>query len=161
MGTRIDRATRSIEFDRRAMAFGLAADMVDGEDVEAVFQTAQALADGARAGKPGFMAISCFRFFGHGRMDKSPYRTADEEEIGRKRDPVVRARDALLTRGQLDAASLDALDAEIVLEMDATIDFTAAASVPPAESMFRDVYGPDQPEPEPLRTRLDRILASA
>ena len=51
--------------------------MVDGEDVEAVFHTAQGLADGARAGKPGYMAVSCFRFFGHGRMDKSPYRTAD------------------------------------------------------------------------------------
>ena len=161
MGTRIDRATRSIEFDHRAVAFGLAADMVDGEDVEAVFHTAQALADGARAGKPGFMAISCFRFFGHGRMDKSPYRTADEEEIGRKRDPIARARDALLARGQLDAAALDALDASVVTEMDATIDFTAAAAAPPSESMFRDVYGPDQPEPEPLRTRLDRILASA
>ncbi len=161
MGTRIDRATRSIEFDRRAVAFGLAADMVDGEDVEAVFHTAQTLADGARAGKPGFMAISCFRFFGHGRMDKSPYRTADEEEIGRKRDPIARARDALLARGQLDAASLDALDAEVVTEMDATIDFTAAAAAPPSESMFRDVYGPDQSEPEPLRVRLDRILASA
>ena len=98
MGTRIDLATRSVEFDRRAQAFGLAAEMVDGEDVEAVFHTAQALADGARAGRPGFMAVSCFRFFGHGRMDKSPYRTADEEALGRKRDPVVRARAALLER---------------------------------------------------------------
>ncbi len=161
MGTRIDRATRSVEFDRRAAAFGLAAEMVDGEDVEAVLHTAHALADGARAGRPGFMAISCFRFFGHGRMDKSPYRTADEEEIGRKRDPIARARDALLERGALDAASLDGLDAEIAREMDATIDFTADAAPPAAGSMFRDVFGPGEPEPEPLRARLDRILAAA
>ncbi len=161
MGTRIDRATRSIEFDRRAMAFGLRADMVDGEDVEAVFHTAQAMADAARAGKPGFMAISCFRFFGHGRMDKSPYRTAEEEEAGRKRDPVLRAREALLQRGHLAAGALDALDDEVAREMDATIDATAAAAAPPPESMFRDVYGPGEAEPEPLRARLDRILARA
>ncbi len=161
MGTRIDRATRSIEFDRRAEAFGLAAAMVDGEDVEAVHRTAQALADGARGGKPGFMAISCFRFFGHGRMDKSPYRTADEEAIGRKRDPVARARDALLSQGLNDAAALDALDAEIAREMDATIDHTAAAAAPAGASMFRDVFGPGEPEPEPLQARLDRILAGA
>jgi len=161
MGTRIDRATRSLEFDRRAEAFGLAADMVDGEDVEAVFQTAQALADKARDGQPGFMAVSCFRFFGHGRMDKSPYRTAEEEEIGRKRDPVLRARDALIGRGAVEAAALDALDAEVAREMDETIDFTAAAEPPTAPSMFRDVFAPGEPEPEPLRTRLDRILASA
>ncbi len=161
MGTRIDLATRSVEFDRRAQAFGLAAEMVDGEDVETVFHTAQALADGARAGRPGFMAVSCFRFFGHGRMDKSPYRTADEEALGRKRDPIVRARAALLERGQFDEAALDRLDAEVAGEMDATIDFTAAAPEPASSSMFRDVYGPHEPEPEPLAQRLDRILASA
>ena len=161
MGTRIDLATRSVEFDRRAQAFGLAAEMVDGEDVETVFHTAQALADGARAGRPGFMAVSCFRFFGHGRMDKSPYRTADEEAIGRKRDPIARARTALLERGQLGAEALDRLDAEVAREMDATIDAAAAAPDPAASSMFHDVYGPSEPEPEPLARRLDRILASA
>ncbi len=161
MGTRIDLATRSVEFDRRAEAFGLLAKMVDGEDVEAVFHTAQVLADEARAGRPGFMSVSCFRFFGHGRMDKSPYRTAEEEEIGRKRDPIARARDALVERGLASAAALDALDAEVVQEMNATIDFAAAADAPPPASMFRDVYGPGEPEPEPLQRRLDRILASA
>ncbi len=161
MGTRIDLATRSVEFDRRAEAFGLSAKMVDGEDVEAVFHTAQALADEARAGRPGFMAVSCFRFFGHGRMDKSPYRTAEEEAAGRKRDPIARARDTLVERGLASAAALDALDAEVVREMNATIDFAAAAEAPPYASMFRDVYGPGEPEPEPLQRRLDRILAIA
>ena len=161
MGTRIDLATRSVEFDRRAEAFGLLAKMVDGEDVEAVFHTAQALADEARAGRPGFMSVSCFRFFGHGRMDKSPYRTAEEEAVGRKRDPIARARDTLVERGLASAAALDALDAEVAQEMNATIDFAAAAEAPPPASMFRDVYGPGEPEPEPLQSRLDRILASA
>ena len=160
MGTRIDRATRSLEFDRRAEAFGLVARMVDGEDVEKVHETASELADGARTGKPGFLAVSCFRFYGHGRMDKSPYRTAEEEEIGRKRDPVARARAALIEQSIADEASLASLDDEIAREMDATIDFTAAADDPPHESMFRDVFGPGEPEPEPLRTRLDRILAA-
>jgi pyruvate dehydrogenase E1 component alpha subunit len=161
MGTRIDRATRSLEFDRRAQAFGLAGEMVDGEDAEAVFQVAQGLADGARVGKPGFLAVSCFRFFGHGRMDKSPYRTAEEEEIGRRRDPIARARTALLDRGLASEAALDALDAEVAREMDATIDVAGQAAVPDAASMFRDVYGPGEPEPERLAVRLDRILARA
>jgi len=48
----------------------------------------------------------------------------------------------------------------VAQEMNATIDFTAAAEAPPHASMFRDVYGPGEPEPEPLQRRLDRILAS-
>ena len=161
MGTRIDRATRSIEFEKRAEAFGLAADMVDGEDVEGVLAVADRLIDGARHGTPGFMAVSCFRFFGHGRMDKSPYRTPEEEAIGRKRDPILRARLALIERGIQTAPVLDALDDAIAAEMNATIDFTVAADRPPDDAMFRDVFGVGEPEPEPLRTRIDRVLARA
>ncbi len=161
MGTRIDRATRNIAFEKRAEAFGLQAEMVDGEDVEDVFATAQGLMDKARGGQPGFMAVSCFRFFGHGRKDKSPYRTLEEEEIGRKRDPVARARAGISGRGLMSELDLEAMDAEIAREMDATIDFATAADPPPAEAMFRDVFAAGQPEPEPVRTRLDRVLARA
>lgn len=161
MGTRIDRATRNVAFEKRAEAFGLNAAMVDGEDVEAVFQTAQGLVDAARAGTPGFMAVSCFRFFGHGRKDKSPYRTPEEEEIGRKRDPIARTRTTLTGRGIATEAELEAIDAAVAAEMNATIDFTAAAAPPPQASMFRDVFAVGEPEPEPLRTRIDRVLARA
>lgn len=161
MGTRIDRATRNIAFEKRAEAFGLNAEMVDGEDVEAVFHAAQGLVDAARGGKPGFMTVSCFRFFGHGRKDKSPYRTAAEEEIGRKRDPIARARATLTARNLASDADLDAIDEEVTREMNATIDFTIAAAAPAQASMFRDVFAAGEPEPEPLRTRIDRILARA
>ena len=161
MGTRIDRATRNIAFEQRAEAFGLNAAMIDGEDVEAVFHAAQGLVDAARAGKPGFMTVSCFRFFGHGRKDKSPYRTAEEEETGRKRDPIARSRATLLERKLVSEADLDAIDAAVTQEMNATIAFTKDASSPPQASMFRDVFAVGEPEPEPLRTRIDRVLARA
>jgi len=159
MGTRIDRATRETDFSRRAEALGLAAAMVDGEDVEAVYAAAQELIDGARRGRPAFLAVSCFRFYGHGRMDKSPYRSAEEEAAGRRRDPVATARHALIARGVATEAELVALDTEITREMDATIDYTDAAEKPSFAAMFRDVYAPDQAPPEPLQTRLDRVLA--
>ncbi len=161
MGTRIDRATRNVAFEQRAEAFGLEAAMVDGEDAEEVFATAQTLLEKARAGRPGYMAVSCYRFYGHGRKDKSPYRSPEEEDLGRKRDPVARARANLITRGLTSEADLDALDAKVGEEMAATIDFTIAAEPPPPNAMFRDVYGKGEPEPEPLQTRLDRILARA
>jgi pyruvate dehydrogenase E1 component alpha subunit len=161
MGTRIDRATRVTDFAQRATALGLAADTVDGEEVGAVFAAAETLVAGARAGRPAFLSISCFRFFGHGRMDKSPYRTAEEEEAGRKRDPLLCARAALLDAGTSDTAALDKLDAEVAREMDAAIDFAATAAPPPPEALFRDVFAPGEPPPESLRARLDRILADA
>jgi pyruvate dehydrogenase E1 component alpha subunit len=159
MGTRIDQATRVPDFAQRATALGLAGASVDGEDVEAVFARAQDLLDGARAGRPALLAVSCFRFFGHGRMDKSPYHSNEEEESGRQRDPIAAARAALLDRSHVTAEVLDALDTAIAREMDAAIAFAAQASAPALDAMFDDVYAPSEPQPEPLRTRLDRILA--
>jgi pyruvate dehydrogenase E1 component alpha subunit len=159
MGTRIDQATRNTNLHERALAFGLEGRSVDGIDVEVVAEAARELMDMARAGRPGFLAVSCYRFYGHARKDKSPYRDPAEEEAGRLRDPVAHARAALVASGLVPESRLDTLDADIAAEMDATIDFTVAQSEPPLASMFRDVYAPDEPEPEPLRTRLDRVLA--
>ncbi len=159
MGTRIDQATANPKLHERAAAFGLAARTVDGLDVEEVADAAAELIAGARSGKPAFLAVDCYRFFGHARKDKSPYRDAAEEEAGRKKDPVLQARGKLIASGLLSEADLDALDQKVAAEMDASIEFAVAGEEPQLKSMFRDVYAPSQPEPEPVRTRLDRILA--
>ncbi|WP_425073578.1 thiamine pyrophosphate-dependent dehydrogenase E1 component subunit alpha [Sagittula sp. S175] len=156
MGTRIEQATKGRALHERALAFGLNAETVDGLDVRTVREAAARLIDGARSGKPGFLAVECYRFFGHARMDKSPYRSAEDEEQGRAKDPVLYARQELAQAGETD---LDALDAQIAAEMDASIDFSIAAAEPALNSMFRDVYAPGEPEPEAVAARIDRILA--
>jgi pyruvate dehydrogenase E1 component alpha subunit len=159
MGTRIDQATANTALHERATAFGLEGRTVDGVDVEAVAAAARELVDGARAGRPGFLAVDCYRFYGHARKDKSPYRSPDEEEAGRSRDPVAHARARLVETGLATGPELDTLDSAADAEMDATIDFAVAATEPPLASMFRDVYDPAEPEPEPVRNRIDRVLA--
>lgn len=159
MGTRIDQATANPNLHERAAAFGLAARTVDGLDVEEVVDAASELMEGARVGAPAFLAIDCYRFYGHARKDKSPYRDAAEEAEGRQKDPVLSARNKLLSSGLMSEADVDALDAKVAEEMDASIDFAVAGKEPQMASMFRDVYDPSQPEPEPVRARLDRILA--
>ena len=159
MGTRIDQATANTRLHERAIAFGLNGETVDGLDVEAVAAAARRIVDGAREGKPGFLVVDCYRFYGHARKDKSPYRDSAEEDAGRQKDPVAHARARLIATGLIAEAGLDALDASIDAEMDATIDFTIAQQEPAMSTMFRDVYDPSEPEPEPVRTRIDRVLA--
>ncbi|MEM1428696.1 MAG: thiamine pyrophosphate-dependent dehydrogenase E1 component subunit alpha [Pseudomonadota bacterium] len=158
MGTRIDQATAATALHERALAFGLGGQTVDGIDVLAVAEAARGIVDEARVGRPGFLSVECYRHYGHARKDKSPYRSAEEEEDGRRRDPLERARAALVAAGH-DAAALDTLDAEIATEMDATIDYALASREPALDTMFRDVFAPGAPEPEPVSTRIDRILA--
>ena len=88
MGTRIDRAAANTNLHERAIAFGLNGVTVDGGDVEEVHEASERIFTAARNGKPGFIAMTCYRFFGHARLDKSPYR--DEAEEARR--PQARCR---------------------------------------------------------------------
>jgi acetoin:2,6-dichlorophenolindophenol oxidoreductase subunit alpha len=159
MGTRIDRAAANTNIHERAIAFGLNGVAVDGGDVEDVQNAAAHIFGEARGGKPGFMTLTCYRFFGHARLDKSPYRDEAEEQEGRLRDPLTNARAKLLSTEIADSDSLDQLDDDITTEMNEAVDFAIAASPPDQSAMFRDVFAAGEPEPRPLRHYLSRILA--
>lgn len=155
MGTRVDRAAASTRFDERARAFGLSAAIADGADIHDTVEKAEAIVSGARDGRPGFLSVECYRFFGHARMDKSPYRSEAEEAEGRLRDPLARLRAGLPEA----ATDLDRIDADAAAEMNAAIDFAVASPAPDAALTFRDVYADDEPAPTPMRARLAAILA--
>lgn len=158
MGTRVDRSAGSTDFPARARDFGLAAERADGADVAAVSEAARAIAEGARAGRPGYLEISAYRFYGHARMDKSPYRSAEEEAEGRGRDPVAAARARVLADGLAAEAEIDRIDADAAAEMDAALAHAIAAAPPPDASMFEDVYAPGTPGPRPQAERLAAVL---
>jgi pyruvate dehydrogenase E1 component alpha subunit len=159
MGTRVDRSAGRVAFDERARAFGLSGEVVDGRDVEAVHAVAADLMAAARAGQPGFLCIEAYRFHGHARMDKSPYRSAEEEAEGRQRDPVATARAGVEARGLATAEALARIDAEAATEMDAALEAAIAAPAPEAATMFEDVFAPGTPAPRPQAERLRAILS--
>ena len=161
MGTRIDRAAANTNLHERAIAFGLNGVTIDGGDVEEVHEAAEPIVAAARGGKPGFLALTCYRFFGHARLDKSPYRDEEEEAEGRKKDALANARTKLITRQTSSANELDTLDGAVTAEMNAAVEHAIAAATPPADSMFRDVYAEGEPRPRPLRDHLSMILSEA
>ncbi len=159
MGTRVDRSAGNRDFPARAEAFGLNAARADGVDVEAVHDAARALTQAAREGRPGFLEIDAYRFFGHARMDKSPYRSAEEEAEGRARDPLAYARSRLAGEGIASEAELGGIDGDAAVEMDLALGHAIAAKPPALATMFQDVYAPGSPAPRPQAERLASILS--
>ncbi len=159
MGTRLDRASASLEFVRRAETFGLVGAEVDGLDAEAVQETASGLLEQARSGQPAFLKVNCYRFHGHARMDKSPYRDDAEEQQGRQKDCVVFQRKRLLGLG-VSEAECDQVVAEVAQEMDAAMQFALDSEAPPMESIYDDVYAPRQPKPESVEARMRQAMHS-
>ncbi len=158
MGTRVDRSAGHHDFPARAEAFGLNAARVDGVDVEQVYTAAMSLAHAARQGNPGYLEIDAYRFYGHARMDKSPYRTPDEEALGRARDPVAAARVKMADLGLATAPDLDLIDQEAGAEMDRALAHAIATPAPSLSTMFQDVYHASTPAPRPQAARLRAIL---
>ncbi len=94
-------------------------------------------------------------------MDKSPYRSAEEEAEGRARDPLATARSRLEGQGLADAADLDRIDADAAAEMDRALAWAIAAPAPGLSTMFEDVYDPSTPAPRPQADRLRAVLSEA
>jgi TPP-dependent pyruvate/acetoin dehydrogenase alpha subunit len=141
MGTRIDHASASLHFVERAESFGVRGAEVDGMDIEAVYTIARELYEFSRAGGgPAFLIANCYRFYGHGRKDPSPYRAKDEEEAWKKKDPIEGQKKRLIGAGLLDEAGCQTMVQEIGREMDAAIAWAADCKVPGPAELFTGVY---------------------
>ena len=113
MGTRLDRASASLEFAKRAITFGLNGLEVDGIDVIQVYHKAHKLMEGVRNGEPAFLKVNCYRFHGHARKDKSHYREDAEEQKGREKDPILHLENQLIKGSLVTTEDLEQIKSEI------------------------------------------------
>ncbi|MFL5796584.1 MAG: thiamine pyrophosphate-dependent dehydrogenase E1 component subunit alpha [Actinomycetota bacterium] len=136
--------TTAGEVTARAEAFGIPAEVVDGQDVRAVQAAARAAVDRARRGEgPAFLECMTYRWFGHhvGDVDRAYYRSKEEEEDWKSnRDPVRLLADWILGRGGTDRETLERLEREVDEEVSAGVEFALAAPYPDPEEVDEDVY---------------------
>jgi TPP-dependent pyruvate/acetoin dehydrogenase alpha subunit len=124
----------------RAPGYGIRAVQVNGNDAFAMYAAAKEAADHARAGNgPTFIEAKTFRFLGHLLGDDSHYIPADEMAAARAADPVPLYRQALLDR-QIAPAVLDAIDAEIAAEVEASAAHALESAYPDTVEIGRDVF---------------------
>jgi pyruvate dehydrogenase E1 component alpha subunit len=101
----------------RASAYGLESIVVDGNDVEAVYDVAARVIERARSGGgPSLVEALTYRHGGHSRADPGKYRPDEEVEAWKARDPIPAERARLLEAG-VDEAALDAIDAEVTVKV--------------------------------------------
>ena len=158
MGTRLDQASATLEFGKRAETFGLLAAEVDGIDVFEIYNQSKNLLEDVRKGKPAFLKVNSYRFHGHARMDKSPYRDQQEEEEGRKKDAIAFLRDRIIKSGWYQETECDAIVEEVKQEMDEALNHARNAADPGADEMYEDVFDPQTTKPFPVDSRIRESL---
>ena len=128
----------------RAVAFGLPAEKVDGQDVRAVHAAASKMVERARRGDgPGFLLLNTYRFRGHhvGDIAREYYRPKEEEQRWMsERDPLALYAVWLLSEGLADKAMLDRIQSEVAAEIDAAVEFAQNAPYPDPRQVDEDIY---------------------
>ncbi len=121
-------------------SYGVYAEAVDGNDVEAVADAARRCADRTRSGMgPSFIQCSTYRKYGHNVGDPAAYRPPEEVEAWRLLDPLTRARAMAPAHGVSDA-ELDAIDSAVLDRITKAIEWADAQPAPPVEWAFEDLY---------------------
>jgi pyruvate dehydrogenase E1 component alpha subunit len=143
MGTAIERASAIYDVAARACAYDMASETVDGMDVLAVREVVgRAVALARRESMPTLIEARCYRFMGHSMSDPvhGHYRTREEVDGQKLKDPVRTYFEHLAETGLIDPAGLERMDADVRTIVDAAIAFAEASPEPPDSALFEDVY---------------------
>ena len=142
MGTAIHRALAQTEIWRFAETYGIPGEPVDGMDVLAVREVVGRAIERARRDKtPALVEARTYRFRGHSMRDPagSVYRTKEEVEREKLRDPITLFGDRCLKEGVLTEADLKNVEKAVNDLADEAVAFAEASPEPPADELFTDV----------------------
>jgi TPP-dependent pyruvate/acetoin dehydrogenase alpha subunit len=133
--------TRVPSVARRVAAYGIEGATVDGNDVVAVLHATQDSAARARAGAgPVLLELETYRWHGHYEGDPQPYKTAEEAQEWRDRDPLLHAERRLLEHAEATEEELAAVRDQARARVEAAVERARAADPPAPEEAYTDVF---------------------
>jgi pyruvate dehydrogenase E1 component beta subunit/2-oxoisovalerate dehydrogenase E1 component len=154
MGTALSLSESETDIARKAGAYRIAAEAVDGMDVIAVEAAARRAVQKIReTGKPVFLECRTYRFRAHSMFDAQLYRAKEEIEAWKEKDPILRLRTWALEAKLARAEDVERIDAETDAEVAAAAAFAEAGAWEPVEDLTRHVYSADRPPPPAARAQ--------
>ncbi|MBX5469294.1 MAG: pyruvate dehydrogenase (acetyl-transferring) E1 component subunit alpha [Thermoleophilaceae bacterium] len=147
MGTSVQRASAEPELYRRAAAFRIHGERVDGDDLEASLETCQRLLDLARRERrPAVLEALTYRYRGHSVADAGlAYRTREEIARHEAADPLKRARAALLDQG-VGEDELEAIERQARERVEAAVEYALADPEPEVSELAVGMHAPGSAE---------------
>jgi len=142
MGTSVERTTAMTDLAAKFDAYGIENEKVDGMDLEAVMEAADRLTEQVReTGKPYAVEALTYRTASHGAADFfEKYRTKEEVNEWRERDPIGQLEHKLLENDALDEDKLEEIKGEAKERVQEAVRFADESEEPPIEELYTDVY---------------------
>ena len=143
MGTALERAAAVWDVYRRACSYDMAEEIVDGMDVLAVHDTTVRAVERARDEQaPTLIEARTYRYMGHSMADPihGHYRTKEELEEQKKKDPIRRLEKRLVDEGLMGEDDIKKMDQDVLAEVEEAIQFADESPDPGPEALYTDVY---------------------
>ena len=137
MSTRFDEAFATPNIAARAIGYGVPGSVTDGSDFFAVRDAVQTAATRARNGDgPSLLEMKTYRYYGHSKSDMRDYRTREEEERERLRDPIIQLRRAM----EISDDDYADVAADVEREIEAAVEFARNSPEPELEDWELEIY---------------------
>lgn len=144
MGTAYEYISAVPQMATKAAAYDIPAEIVDGQDVLAVYDATRRAVEHCVAGNgPYFIEAMTYRFRGHSMADPETYREKSEVEERRQNDPIAAFRQRVIDAKIADASAFDALDASVEEQLEAAIAFADNSPFPEPDTIYDHIYADD------------------
>lgn len=141
MGTSVERTSNVIDIYKLADAYEMPGDTLDGMSAEAVHEgVSRAVKRAREKGGPTLIEIKTYRYKGHSISDPQKYRTKEEVDEYKGKDPIQQLRKTILTEKLASEKDLDAIDKRVDGIVAGSVKFAEESPWPSDDEVLKDVY---------------------
>lgn len=141
MGTSVQRTSNVMDIYKLADAYDMPGDTVDGMSPEAVHLAVQRAVKRAReGGGPTLLEVKTYRYKGHSMSDPQKYRTKEEVEEYKQRDPIEYSKNKLLNDFNVTEAEIEKINERVKAEVEESVKFAEESPWPSDDELLKDVY---------------------
>ena len=141
MGTSVSRTSNVVDIYKLADAYDMPGDSVDGMSPEAVHEAVARAVKRARAGEgPTLLEMKTYRYKGHSMSDPQKYRTKEEVEQYKEKDPIEVIREKLEKGFGVAEADVETIHERVRTEVEESVRFAEESPWPNDDELLKDVY---------------------
>lgn len=146
MGTQVHRSSAEKDLVKRGAGYAMPARAFDGNDLDVVIKEMTEAVNRARKGEgPTYFVANTYRFRGHSMSDAMKYRSKEEAEAARQRDPITIYETRLRQKGLIDEQAVDEMAAEVKQIVDDAVKFADASPHPELSALYEDILSEEYP----------------
>jgi len=140
MSTHVSKSMNITDIAVRAVSYNIKGITLDGNDVITIYKETLKARDYVLQHGPMLMVLNTYRWMGHSKSDAQLYRTKEEVDEWKNRDPIKQLRETLLEERHIPVNKIEEIDKEAEKDVEEALAFAEQSPEPRLDSILADVY---------------------